>query len=456
MLNLFLNIRFIYKLFSFSLLLSLISGCSSYGLITNLEHDKSSQNLNKNYSIKSAIQSKPQGDITLVLALSGGGTRAAALSYGVLQALEETQIKPSKKVTLLDEVDVISSVSGGSFTAAYYGIYGKRTFKNYKQQILMTDIEAELISAVLNPFRWFSSTGRTQLAIDYYNLKLFGGKTFKDLNKPGHPLILINASDLTNGVRFSFVQEYFNLICSDIKDMPIGKAVAASSAVPILFNPVVLKNYQPCENQASKQLKLAQQAVYRKLELEQAINGLSEYVHTPYPFLHLVDGGITDNLGLRAIYEAVELSGGPKAFLKKMNKQKTKHIVAISVDASTKSSHLIKQTNKVPTALQSINAMSDIQIHRYNSATTELFKQSLGRWSKQLSTTDTPVKNHFIQLNFEQLSEEEQVLLNQIPTSLTLTEEQIELLIQTGKKLLKQNPVYIELLNDLNRSALVN
>ena len=78
----------------------------------------------------------------------------------------------------------------------------------------MSDIEAELISGVLNPFRWFSSTGRTQMAIDYYNLKLFGGKTFEDMNKPGHPLILINASDLANGVRFSFVQEYFDFICS--------------------------------------------------------------------------------------------------------------------------------------------------------------------------------------------------------------------------------------------------
>src|SRR5262245_314366 len=59
-------------------------------------------------------------EVFVVLALSGGGSRAAAFSYGVLEELEKTKIKVAgRERTLLDEIDVISSVSGSSVTAAY-------------------------------------------------------------------------------------------------------------------------------------------------------------------------------------------------------------------------------------------------------------------------------------------------------------------------------------------------
>jgi NTE family protein len=64
-------------------------------------------------------------DLLLLLTFSGGGTRAAALSYGVLEELRKTEVViDGKKRRLLDEVDGISSVSGGSFTAGYYGLFG--------------------------------------------------------------------------------------------------------------------------------------------------------------------------------------------------------------------------------------------------------------------------------------------------------------------------------------------
>src|SRR5262245_33299491 len=67
-------------------------------------------------------------DNLVVLAFSGGGTRAAAFSYGVLEFLRRTEITGplGNKVRLLDAVDVITGVSGGSFTALAYGLYGER------------------------------------------------------------------------------------------------------------------------------------------------------------------------------------------------------------------------------------------------------------------------------------------------------------------------------------------
>ncbi len=71
------------------------------------------------YSLRNQAESQKSDELLLILTFSGGGTRAAALSYGVLQTLADTQVAVGgKQLRLLDEVDVISSVSGGSFTSA--------------------------------------------------------------------------------------------------------------------------------------------------------------------------------------------------------------------------------------------------------------------------------------------------------------------------------------------------
>ena len=57
--------------------------------------------------------------------------RAAAFSFGVLEELRRTELAKGRKERLLDEVDVITGVSGGSFTALAYGLYGERLFDDY-------------------------------------------------------------------------------------------------------------------------------------------------------------------------------------------------------------------------------------------------------------------------------------------------------------------------------------
>ncbi len=54
----------------------------------------------------------------------------ASFAYGVLKELSRTQMSTDKSSRpLLHEVDVISSVSGGSFTSAYYTLHGDRIFE---------------------------------------------------------------------------------------------------------------------------------------------------------------------------------------------------------------------------------------------------------------------------------------------------------------------------------------
>ncbi len=95
----------------------------------------------------------------------------------------------------------------------------------------------------LNPFLLFSKKGRTDSAIKYYQKFLFHDATFADMIRPDRPMIIINSSDLGYGVCFSFIQEYFDLLCSELSSYPVADAVAASSAVPIVFNPIVIENF---------------------------------------------------------------------------------------------------------------------------------------------------------------------------------------------------------------------
>ncbi|MCP3870191.1 MAG: patatin-like phospholipase family protein [Gammaproteobacteria bacterium] len=276
----------------------------------------------QSYSIRANAVRPDHGDIVLILAFSGGGTRASALAYGVMEGLRDTVVTiGGEQFRVLDGVEAISSVSGGSFTSAYYGLYGDRLFEDFEKDFLRRNVERSLILGMLNPLEWFSPSGRTEMAVRFYDKILFDGATFADLGRKGGPLLLINASDLGYGVRFSFIQEYFNLLCSDIGSFPVVRAVTASSAVPVLFEPVVLENYQECKSTKPEWLVKAEQRAVGHPLLEQAVDGLhSYYKRDKRHYAHFVDGGITDNLGLRAITEVTEVSGGIAALLKKIDR----------------------------------------------------------------------------------------------------------------------------------------
>jgi len=163
-----------------------------------------------------------------------------------------------------------------------------------------------------------------------------------------------------------------------------------------------------------------------------------------------VDGGLTDNLGLRAIHEVVMLSGGMAEFNRKYNRMPPRRLVVISVNASTERKSEMDRTDKQPSLGTTIGAMTDIQLHRYNTATIEVLKKSLSRFAQELSTEDRPVEPYFIILDFDGIQDPEQRrVLNQIPTSFELSDEQVDLLIDAGGELLRTNPEYKRLLRDL-------
>jgi len=430
------------------LVLLVMTGCSSYGVI----HNKPATDIDsgKPYSVKTWAQSEEAADFIFILNFSGGGTRAAAMAYGVLEELRDTPVTiDGQKSRLLDEVTHISSVSGGSFASAYYGLYGDRIFDDFENDFLKKNVQGALTKSLINPFHWFGRKGRTERAAAYYNKILFHDATFADMMQPGRPMIIINASDLAYGVRWSFIQDYFDLLCSDVREYPVAWAVTASSAVPVVFNPIVLQNYSGCpENQVSARVvEMAQ----TNDELYQLLTGLRSYNDKEKrEFIHFVDGGITDNMGLRAITDVVTVSGGAKQLLNKNHRKIPDHVVFVSVNASTVKRPDMNKSAKQPSMLASMNAMTEIQLHRYNAATVDQVRSNLENWATQLSTPEHEVKSYFIEVSFEQVADPQlKYFLNKIPTAFKLTEEQVAALIKSAKKLLKADPQYRQLLADL-------
>ncbi len=290
------------------------------------------------------VEQIPDGrsdELLVFLAFSGGGTRAAAFAYGALKELSETEIElGGKRRRLVDEVDVISSVSGGSFSAAYYGLYGDRIFRDFEADFLRRDVEGELIARLFWPPNWFrlasGTYGRSDLAAAYYDEILFEGATFRDFLRPTAPALVINATDLATGSRFGFTQLYFDLLCADLKRYPVSRAVAASSAVPVLLSPITLRNYTPqCDYRPPAWLEQALHNPEDPRRRAEARDLLSYEDPEKRRYVHLVDGGIADNLGLRGAFQLVSLQDDTEETFRYIGHPHPRVILFILVDAET-------------------------------------------------------------------------------------------------------------------------
>lgn len=417
---------------------------------------------NTGYHLGRLSAQRPMGDVGLYLAFSGGGTRAAALAYGVLEELRDTEVGGDESPRrLLDEVDSISSVSGGSFTAAYYALFGDRIFEDFETRFLYRNVQGQLLGQMLRPKNWFRMAttlfDRSELAILYYDDKIFGGATFEDLSQAGGPPIQINATDLSIGNRFSFIQEQFDFICSDLSKLKVSRAVAASSAVPVLFAPLTLRNYAGrCDFELPAWFEEALQDRESDPRRFYAASNLKSYFdESRRKHIHLVDGGISDNLGVRANLENVQLVGGLKERLEISGQTLPAHLVAIVVNAATHPDEGFDLVAASPSIGSILTSVSGVQIHRYNFETLELLKRSMEQWADELppGPNGDKMKAYIIELAFDNLSDpEERDFFNNVATSFVLTDETIDRLRDVSRKLLRDSESFQQLLSDLKQN----
>ena len=352
-----------------------------------------------------------------------------------------------KSTRVLDEVDTISSVSGGSFTSAYYGLFGDQLFESYEDDFLRRDVQATLIKGVLNPINWFkgafSGFDRKEMAIEYYDQTTFKGATFADF-RPEGPFIEINATDLATGLRFTFNQERFDLICTDLDSYSVARAVTASSAVPVAFPTVVLENHaDQCDISQSNAWRMMESVAADGKAQSSLKEGLKSYRDVEQrKYIHLVDGGIADNLGLRAALDRIESLGESRLTI---NAEKPmKNVVFILVNAGVDSESTMEQTAKNPSAAATMGAFTSAQIDRYSQETLDKFRYEVQKFNSRFKQNNTPTRVYFSEVSFNEVENESlNEMLNRLPTTLELEDDQIDQLIVAGRILLRQEPSYM-------------
>jgi predicted acylesterase/phospholipase RssA len=456
-----------------ALLLAFI-GCAHYPVNARLDrYDEST-----GYRFHNLSSTDNSDSLFIILAFSGGGTRAAALAYGVLEQLKNTEIVwEGAKKRLLDEVDVISSVSGGSFTAAYYALYGDRIFKDFDARFLKKDVQGDLQERLYSPYNWYRLASptfdRIDIAAEYYDEQLFDHRTFGDLFRRGkRPFILINATDMTQGARFDFTQDQFDLLCSDLSGFPLARAVAASSAFPVLLSPITVNNFAgSCQYKEPLWVANAfSDRDFTTRRYDRAARLRSYLDAADRPYIHLLDGGIADNIGLRGPLYSVTSTDSPWSVLRLVNMNKVRKIVFIVVNAKTEPAADLDKIESAPNLDKVLMTVATVPMDNYSFDTIELMKQSLQQWEKDIKSRqdceailrtscpgaslpgeDLPrVLFYPIVIGFDGIKdEEERNFFKNLPTTFKLPAESVDRLRTVGATLLTASPNYQKLLKDL-------
>jgi len=413
------------------------------------------------YRYKTMPKAADADGLFVVLAFSGGGHRAAALSYGVLEELARTDIVwEGQHKRLLDEVQVISAVSGGSFTAAYYALFGDEIFRDYEKVFLKQNTQQQLVWRMLSPLNWmrFASPyfSRSDMVAEFYDHHVFRGKTFGDLAQAHRsPFVILDATDMSSASRFEFTQDLFDLMCSDLSTFPVGRAVAASSAFPILLTPITVNSYagscgyiEPPQVEAA----LAQREMFTRGFLKaQELRDYEDVAHHPY--FHLLDGGLSDNLGLRGPLEPVLALGGVGPAMQYFGLKRPRKIVVIAVNAATHRDLGWDKHARAPGLVEVGFSFGDV-INRYSFETRQLFRDSVKQWECELNDGQTgtePVKVYGIEVSFEQLADPtEREYFDNLPTKLNLPPGALDRLREVAGRLLRESEGYRALLYDLS------
>jgi predicted acylesterase/phospholipase RssA len=263
-----------------------LSGCTAYSHTNVRQPDPVAEQTRATFNVTT---DRGRDDTLFILAFSGGGSRAAYWSASVMLKLQ--QLFAAEGMNMLDQVDAISSVSGGSLPAAYYAIssdpgepplYGRIWDEDTVRQLMTRNYTGRWFGNWFWPVNigkfWFTAYDRTDIMAQTLSDNLYDTKPLgrplrmRDLNR-ARPYLVLNATNGTSdafGRPFTFTADDFALIDSDINDYDLARAVMGTATFPAVFNYMTLKNYRTSTTDKSQ-------------------------------YTHIFDGGNVDNLGLSGV-----------------------------------------------------------------------------------------------------------------------------------------------------------
>ena len=436
-------------------------GCSTRPVDKAIDH----VDLSQGYRPQIHPSRKHLHDTQILITFSGGGTRAAAFAYGVLEELRQTPVAVARDPhPLSDEIDLIIGVSGGSFTALAFGLRGDRLFDTYEQDFLKRDVQGALIARALDPREWGTLAsrggGRSELAANYYDEILFHGATFADLAATPGPYVIATGTDISTGARLSFAQSDFDALCTDLSPVRLARAAATSSAVPVVLSPVTFDNhgghcgYHPpvwVNDALSDSARSADVPVGR---LRQRYREITDFERGDgRPFLHLVDGGVADNLGLRALLERFMQAEASPAFRSQLHLETLQRTLLIVVNARSAPATHWDRSEDGPGALDLLLQSISVPIDRESDESMELMRDLMARWQKPAptSTAGTRAPRFFVaNVSLDAVPDAaERGRLLSISTSFSLPADDIDHLRQAAAHVLRSSPEFQAFLRDL-------
>lgn len=410
---------------------------------------------NGGYRLGALAESPKSPDLLVLVAMSGGGKRSAAFSYGALQGMRDLVIRTAQgPASLLQEVDGIAGVSGGSFTAAYYGLYRDAAFGRFESDFLYRNTERNIWGIYLLPWNWtwiFDPTvGTNDFMERVYDREMFRGARFTDLAQAGRPLIAIGGTDIAFGSPFLFTQETFDLLCADLDRFPVARAVAASNGFPGLFSPVTLINHAAeCGGRKPGWLRRVTDAQRNdpRSRIGHEAKAAERYLDPDQvKYVHLIDGGVADNLALRgagATMQTVSLSAEGIAANRV---DRLRRVLLLSIDGQGAQDTSVAQRRIVGGLFSIFGLVSGTKIDRFNFETILVVDDQVQAFAAAIRSArcaigpvidGTPcgdVAGLLVHVSLSALPDSplKQQLLA-IPTGLTLRHSDVDLLISAGR-----------------------
>ena len=399
------------------------------------------------------------GELYVGLAFSGGGMRATAFAYGMLEEL--------RAAGLLSEVRLVSGVSGGSVMAAQFGLRGPAGLEGFRERFLVTDAERYMVTSGANPVTIVKGiaggvNGRETFG-RYLDEALFQGATFGDLRKTGIKT-WINATDMANNVPFLFSPETFDALCSDLSKVRISEAVAASAAYPLVFTPIVLEAHQgQCDYREPDWLTAARYNPEATAAMRAHARALESYTDPrEVRFVKLLDGGITDNFGTTGLAVERARAQVPYAPLTAEEAVRLRRMLFLVANAGVEQDYDWTQRVAGPGGVNlamSIagSAMSAASRSGYDSMRGELrlWEMELIEWRCALPLDEvrrlrgtvagwdcTDVKLFVGEASFASLAKDMRDAVNQVPTRLKLDTAQVDAVISAGRMATRLTPEF--------------
>ena len=289
---------------------------------------------------------------------------------------------------------------------------------------------------------------------NWLDANLFDGAKFSALTADSRPVVWINATDIYNRTPFVFSKVLFSLICSDLGAYPVSAAVAASAAVPIAFEPIILETYpDQCKPTAPPWLLKAQNNPNASPLLRAFAEGALRQRDGSMKYIKLLDGGLVDNYGLSGFTIARESAETPHGPLTSREAVRLRRMMFLIVDAGGQAKRDWAQKLEGPSGAALIAAITDSSLDAAKRLSYSAFEATMANWRGALvrwrcgltAAAVTKLRGpgpwncsdvqFFIgRIGFDQFGPALMERLNAIPTTLKLPEATVDELIAAGSE----------------------